>query len=300
MALPMRNLWAARYAQPSVGAAVWGTGINQVHYEYGSPHVRLNPVRPMEGMDPGSGPGSTENTAPYEATTQPEVNTWGYTRDDVNYYLTPEAGIRYGNRPDWTVPTPDSPLRFSAQDHPGWNATGAAKNAFRSLYEGSYRTFRGKTPRADHPNPTETVSEGWLNKINAGPIAIAKPSDPAQYERQTSMQQRFAVRVNDAGVLRGTVVPTSGIPSRVQPQRSPAYSEGERLYDMFPQQQTVDNEREFYFRTAGTGNQDWLENNETYDIEAIEREVPANPYIGPPSDAPQSGYGYTDEENFYA
>lgn len=300
MALPVRNLWANRYAQPSVGAGVWGTGINPVHYEYGSPHLRLNPIRPMEGMEPGEGPGSNDHTPPYEAASQPEVNTWGYTNDEVNYYLLTSSGMDWANRPDWTVPTPDSPMRFSAGKQPPWNANGAFNNAFRSAYGGARRLWRGKVPRATFTTPTETVSEGWLNKINAGPIAKAKPSDPSQYERQTSMQQRFAVRVNDAGVLRGTVVPTSPIASRVQPQRSPVYSQGQRLYDMYPVQQTADREREFYYRTAGTGPQDWLENNETYDIEPIEREVPANPYIGPPSDEPQADYGYTDEENFYA
>lgn len=296
MALPIQNMWASRYAQPSVGAAVWGTGINPVHSEYGSPHLRLRDTAPMQGMTPEPDP----KTEPVQATTQADVNTWGYTRDDIPYYLLPSDGMIWANRPDWTVPTPSSPVRFSAGDQPVWNATGAAKTAFRSMYGGARRIFRGKVPRATYAIPTETVSEGWLNKINAGPIAIAKPSDPAQYERQTSMQQRFAVRVNDLGVLRGTVVPTSPIKSRVVPQRSPVYSQGERNYDMYPRQHTADREREFYYRTAGTGPQPWMENNETYDIEAIEREVPANPYIGPPSDAPQPDYGYTDEESFYA
>lgn len=300
MALPMRNLWASRFAQPSVGAAVWGTGINSVHADYGSPNVRLNPVRPMEGMDPGDTSG--DNVTP-PAMAIPEAGSdrrlWGYTGDDLNYYLQSVAPSPFRDaRPDWTVPPEDNPSRTGTLGQPAWSAPGAVREAFRGTYNGARRLFRGKARYALYYEPTETVSEGWLNKINAGPIARAKPSDPAQYERQTSMQQRFAVRTNDLGVLRGTVDPTSPIESRVVPQRSPVYSGKQRHWDMFPKQQTPDREREFYYRTAGTGPQPWLEVNETYDIEPMEREVPDNPYIG--ESETQDQYGYTGEDNFYA
>jgi hypothetical protein len=303
MALPMRNLWANRYAQPSVGATVWGTGINAVHYQYGSSNARLNPVRPLQGQAVGEGPGAADTVTPPSdavADRTPDRATWGYTLDEADYYLQPSSPVVYDNRPGWDVPPEASPARMTAQDQPPMNATGAAKNAFRAMFGGASRTFRGKRPRATYAVPTETVSEGWLNKINAGPIAKAKPSDPSQYEVQTSMQQRFQVRTNALGVLRGTVDPTSPIPSRVVPQRSPVYSGEERHYDMYPRQQTVVRERPFYYRTAGTGPQDWLEANETWDQNAIERQVPPNPYIGPPSADPQLQYGYTEEDSFYA
>lgn len=297
MALPMRNLWASRHAQPSVGALVWGTGINSVHSHYGSPHLRLNPVAPMQGMEPPP----SEVTAPHEAVADrtPDRSLWGYQADDLSYYLQSVAPTpQYDNRPDWTVETPRNPSRFSTQGMPAWTAPSYVRDAFRGTYGGARRLFRGKARYALYYEPTETVSEGWLNKINAGPIAIAKPSDPAQYERQTSMQQRFAVRTNDLGVMRGTVPPTSPIKSRIVPQRSPVYSGQERHYDMAPYQQTADREREFYYRTAGTGPQPWLEANETWDLEPMERVPPANPYIG--QSETQAQYGYTGEDNFYA
>jgi len=256
----------------------------------------------MEGMGGQEGPGHPDTvTPPHEAVPDrtPDRALWGYTGDDLNYYLqTVAPGPFYDDRPDWTVPTTRNPSRFSTQKQPPYNATGAAKNAFRGLQDGASRLFRGKRPRADYATPTETVSEGWLNKINAGPIARAKPSSTAQYERQTSMQQRFQTRTNDLGVMRGTVDPTSPIESRVVPQRSPVYSGNERHYDMYPFQQTAEREREFYYRTAGTGNQDWLEANETWDLEALERTTPPNPSIGQVDT--QEQYGYTAEDNFYA
>jgi len=240
-----------------------------------------------------------EVTSPHEAVPQRSAEAWGYTQDDIPYYLTPTAGFYYDDRPPWDVPTPSNPSRFKTVDGlPPYDAPQKYSEAFRARLDGARRLFRGKAMFATYAEPTETVSEGWLNKINAGPIARAKPSSPEQYERQTSMQQRFAVRTNDAGVMRSTVDPTHPIKSRVQPQRSPVYSGEERHWDMYPKQQTADRERPFYYRTAGTGNQDWLEANETWDQEPLEREVPANPYIGAPEG--QEQYGYTSEDNFYA
>jgi hypothetical protein len=146
--------------------------------------------------------------------------------------------------------------------------------------------------------PSETVSEGWLNKPNEGPVAVAAPSSFEQYERQTSMQQRFKVQDNTRARERATDPARSEIPSRVVPQRSPVYSGEERHIDMFPYQQTPTKEREFYYRTAGTGYAEWMDVNEMWDQTAVERTPPADPYIG--QQDTQMNYGYTVEDNFYA
>jgi hypothetical protein len=288
MALPIRGIWAARAVQPGASVAVWGTGINPVHSVYGSPAARLSRLRPMEGMPGDVG----DHTPPYEGV--PDAGGYAFTQHENTV-----EGIYYDNRPAWDVPTEDSPVRVSTQGQPSYNASGSVKNTFRAMFEGAGRTFRGKRPRADYQIPTETVSEGWLNKPNFGPVAVAKPSDPVQYERQTSMQQRFAARSNELSQLRGTDALRHMINSRIQPQRSPVYSGEERHYDMFPVQQSPDTRREFYYRTAGTGNQQWLESNQMWDINAVERTPPPDPYIGTP-DQQVEQFGYTTEDYFYA
>jgi hypothetical protein len=293
MALPMKGTWAARAIQPSANELVWGTGINPVHYEYGSPAARLSAVRPLQGMSRGEGtPGAPETiTPPYEA--------YGDTRHyDFTELPNDAYGIFYDDRPPWDVSTPDNPSRYATGQHPPLGSTGSYKNQFRSIFEGAGRLFRGKRPRADYMIPSETVNEGWLNKPNEGPVAVADPSSWEQYERQTSMQQRFKTQDNSRAVERGTDPVREPIPSRVVRQRSPVYSGEKRHVDMFPYQQTPERERRFYYRTAGTGYQQWMQSNEMYDIEALERTPPADPYIGQADTQVQ--YGYTPEDNFYA
>jgi hypothetical protein len=146
--------------------------------------------------------------------------------------------------------------------------------------------------------PSETVSEGWVNKEQGRP-GNAKPSDPSQYERQTSMQQRYRARNNDHAVMRGTDAGRSHINSRVAGQIVKRYSEGLRHYDMFPFQQTPEtNRRAFFYRTAGTGLPEQMQPNEMWTQYPLERTPAPDPYIGPPDVS--MDYGYTSEDNFYA
>ena len=293
MAAPMKGIWAARYGQPYVGAGVWGTGINDVHSYYGSDPARDAPIRPMQGM-----PQDVHDvTPPHEATSSS-------TNRDYGYSYAPEGQLRttlnYDERVPWNIVPEDSPARFSSQGQPPVNASGAAKSRFRDTLGGAFSFWRGKLPRANYQVPTETVSEGWLNKPNFGPVARGKPSAWGQYERQTSMQQRFQTRANTLAVQRSTDEPREPIASRVVPQRTPVYSTGQRLYDMFPRQQSPDTEREFFYRTAGTGQPGWMENNEQWTIDAVERTPPPDPYIGTPDTSGQLEFGYTPEDYFYA
>jgi hypothetical protein len=293
MAAPMKGIWAARFSQPYTGALAWGTGINPVHAYYGSDPARESPLRPMQGM-PIDMP---DHTPPHEGVPQATYPgyQWGYQPEDSTY-----TTLETDNRPSWDVETPDMVTRSAPNQIPPLNATGAAKNRFRDLFGGAFQTWRAKLPRGTYMVPTETVSEGWLNKPNFGEVAKGKPSAWGQYERQTSMQQRFQTRTNQLAVMRNTDEPREPIASRVQPQRSPVYSGDRRHYDMFPKQQTPDTEREFYYRTAGTGQPEWMTNNETYDISALERTPPPDPYIGTADTSSQLEYGYTQEDYFYA
>lgn len=293
MAAPMKGIFTARFAQPYSGAGVWGTGINPVHMYYGSPPARGTALRPMEGFAPQH----HDLTPPHEAVPQRGIPgyEWGYQPEDSLY-----TTLEIDDRPSWDVLPEDSPTRFKANQLPPLNATGAAKERFRGLWGGAFQTWRANLPRGNYQIPNETVSEGWENKPNYGPVAVAKPSDPHQYEMQTSMEQRFQVRDNNASQKRGTDAARSAIASRVQPQRSPIYSTGERLYDMFPRQHHPDTEREFYYRTAGTGIPGWMEDNQMWDIGAVERTPPPDPYIGTPDTSSQLQFGYTTEDYFYA
>jgi hypothetical protein len=295
MALPFTGAYAARYAQTYSGNLVWGTGANPVHMYYGSPAARLQPTRPLEGRPQPAG-AVAEVSQPWEAIPDNVIpaNIWGYQpEDDMRTY------VYYDDRPSWDVPPEDNPSRISAYNQPSWSAPGKVNNQFRATRSGAHRLFRGKDPRPDYMVPTETVSEGWKNKPKGQP-ADAKPSDPSQYEMQTSMEQRYRSRNNRASVVRGTDEMRTDIPSRVVGQRLKVYSGQLRHYDMFPQQQSSWYERPFFNRTAGTGQPEWMMANEQWEVNAVERTPPPDPYIGQADAGPANDYGYTGEDYFYA
>ena len=249
MAVPIKGSFSSQYAIPQQGAGVWGTGYNPVHAIYGSPADRLNSLRPREG----------DVTPPFGAVPQELIPEpmWGYQMEDrPNQYYVADG------RPGWDVQTPENPSRYSTGDMPPYNATGAARTRFRSLMQGAYSVWRGKLPAANYMQPSETVSEGWINKPTGRPANASPPSDPSQYEIQTSMAQRYRARNNDSAVLRATDVARSHINSRVTGVKLKVYSTGQRIYDMQPKEQSPDNpdmSRDFYYRTAGTGLQDQME-----------------------------------------
>jgi hypothetical protein len=124
-----------------------------------------------------------------------------------------------------------------------------------------------------------------------------------QYERQTSMQQRYAVRNNNLAVKRGTDEPRTDIGSRTAGQKLKTYS-GEipgsnRHYDMFPYQ-ADQIPRPFHYRTAGTGYQQWMEANQWWQVQPVRRTPPPDPSMGIPETGEDQNFGYTAEDNFYA
>lgn len=286
MAAPFKGAWAARYAQPYSGASVWGTGANQVHALYGSPADRLLPLNPREG-EAQSNPDRTQAGEGRPDTT-PDTALWGYQPEDMPQLTY----LYYDDRPSFGTETANTKVRSSSQGHPPIDATGSAKSRFRGLMEGAHRVFQKNVDGY----PSETVSEGWLNKATSD-VAISEPADPSQVFMQTSETQRFRTRTNTASVERATDEPRASIDSRVQPMIAKVYSTGERLEDMFPYQQD-EIPRPFYFRTAGTGDPTYMQPNEMWDVGPIQRTPPPDPSLGP--DETDVAYGYTPEDQFYA
>lgn len=277
--MPYTGTWVRRRAVPQASNLVWGTGYNPVHERYGSEPARLSPIPGRQG----------DSHAPFGSVPEVLVNPeqWGYTVED-----SAVTGLTYDGRPAWNE-QPEQ-YRGDTDDHPPWSAPASVNERFRGVKGGAHR-FRQKLADA---LPSETVSEGWLNKPKGQP-ADAKPSDPAQYEIQTSMRQRELHRTNDTSVARGTDEPREGIASRIVGQRVKVYSGGQRHDDMLPREQTQ-RVRPFFFRTAGTGQERYMEPNTQYDIYPIERVPPPDPYIGEPETEITPNFGYTPEDQVYA
>jgi hypothetical protein len=153
--------------------------------------------------------------------------------------------------------------------------------------------------------PSETVSEGWVNKGATGKleethIADSDPADDSQVFVQTSQVQRYKDQNNDRALLRTGPhqdVPRTSIKSRVVGQKVKEYSGGLRHYDMFPRQ-IDDIPRPFYYRTAGTGPNPYLLSNENQLRTPLQRTPPPDPSMGV-VDSTLTGtgdYGYTSEE----
>lgn len=310
--------WSRFYTAPFSGAEKWGTGINPVHAQYG------------EGVDPVrvyGRPGATGNTqaggygverfpgrtAPYAAS--PDfIETgapWGYQPEDIAGLDVFQLSDPDANRHGMSI--------HHNEDHPNWmddeteNTRGVVPPQYRPPLgtpgrdtTGYYRDGQWDEDfEVSNEIPTETVNEGWINKLASG-FDIGKSaddvvvSDPAQYERQTSMQQRFKTQNNERAVLRMTDEARTPIGSRIVPMKVKVYSEGQRHYDMFPYQ-IDDMPRPFWYRRAATGRPWELRPNEMYVVEPLQRTPPPDPSLGPPESSLSDpnydvGYGYTSED----
>jgi len=277
---PLKGAWSREMSVPYSGARVWGTGINRVHYQRGpGPPLRTDPIRGRQGEFTPA-----HQSVPDQLTSR---ELWGYTTEDDAF-----TGVDYDDRPGWDQDPPQ--YRGRTDDYPPVNASGMVKHFFRSIMGGAHRIDQ----KLADSLPSETVSEGWLNKPK-GELADAKPSSPLQYEMQTSMLQRYQVRNNEASVDRGTDEPRTEIPSRTAGQRLKVYSGGLRHYDMFPYQQD-EIPRAFYYRTAGTGRPADMLVNEQWQILPVQRVPPPDPSLGPDETDVEGEYGYTGEDHFYA
>lgn len=306
---------------PYATAAVWGTGVNEVHAYYGEgPPLRVIGRRDAAGASPVAsgrhGERDYQKPADSSGTDAPQELTWGYPALDDSpdsFGMGADAPISVGDtapgeeffmneHPHWQDEAEEN--RGRATNHlPPWGHNGII---FRSIRMGAarYRLYRvpgsAYTPiSAEQANsmPTETVSEGWLNKVTSF-VADAAPSNPSQYEVFTSMRQRYGVRDNGRAQMRDTDCARSRISSRVMPMVEKVYSTGERSYDMFPYQ--IDQiERPFRYRTAGVGPTEWLLPNEYNHLDPVQRTPPADPATGVPEVVEPGAYGYTGEDAMY-
>lgn len=287
MAAPVSGLWSQLNANASdySGALKWGTGISGIYADYGE--------GPPLGM---TGRADTETDTPFR---------------DVPPALLPEEDYGYSMEDI----LPGDFAEFMTTDVPPWNVLPETRRGDAGLYPPPSLVPRPNGPSgawlrtvhqpgmledvgSPHSYPTETVTEGWDNKLS-GEVLTAGTSSPDQYERQTSMQQVNPApgRNNQAAVERGTDDPRANIMTRLTGMKIKPWSEGERLGDMFPYQQDMIL-RPFWFRNAATGPVEWLITNEYGQVLPIQRNPPPEPYYGPNesqgADIPD--YGYQPED----
>jgi hypothetical protein len=302
MAEPITGLWTRAYSVPYTGAAKWGTGINPIHQFYGSAPLRVygrNNEMPAVHAPATAPEDLIETAAP-----------WGYQPEDIAgldvFALSnPEAnwqGIPFDpdGWPDYEQTTGTTRAEPDPREIYPVGAPQGAAEYVRSLRYGP----RDTDNRVSNEVPTETVSEGWVNKpasgMNQGEsgdnVIVA---DPSQYEVQTSMTQRFKTQNNDRATLRGTDETREPINSRVAPMKLKLYSGQQRHYDMFPQQMD-DIPRPFHYRTAGTGRDLEMLPNEMVVITPLQRTPPPDPSLGTQDITLNQGggesFGYTYED----
>jgi hypothetical protein len=323
----MARAYRGPYARPSTypvpyaTASVWGTGVDPIHSYYGE-----GPPLRMLGREGSIGGSPVDNSASargrdYQTPGHssgidpPQEVTWGYPALDYapdSFGMGADAPISHGDvappvfqymddRPAWNEPVESQKIRQDASTMPSWGTSGRVMRAIRNgshryrLYPESTQGFYAPISAEQVDGiPTETVSEGWLNKVTSF-TAYAEPSDPSQYEVQTSMRQRFGTRDNHRAQARGTDEARSKIASRVEAMVEKVYSTGERAYDMFPyQQDQID--RPFRYRTAGVGPSDWMTANEYNAVSPVIRTPPADPSQGSNE---VTEFGYTQEDSMY-
>jgi hypothetical protein len=284
MGLPVTGSWYTRYAneQAYVGASRWGTGSNPIKEVYGE-----GPPLRSTGRIPGP-----DSPTPELSDVPSQVETafeYGYTMDDIAA-LTPQ-----GMPPGWGSETDE--IRNNVGDYPSWRENA---DQFRITNEATPRLWSGIGLESF---PTESVTEGWRNK-ETGAVADARTSDPSQYERQTSIQQVNPPegRNNQAAVTRATDDPRFNILTRLTGQKQKPWSQGQRNADMFPYQQDLII-RPFWYRIGATGDPGYLDSNEMYVSDPVQRDVPPDPDLGPEETNVymlEENDGYTAEDLTYA
>lgn len=299
MGEPVTGQWQRIYTVPYAGAQKWGTGINPIHQFYGSEPLRVY-GRQNEVPD---------ITPPHMA--MPDAveleSPWGYQPEDIAgldvFQISSADENRHGLNfiqdgwPDWGQTTPET--RGSADPATVYpvGSAGIIASHIRALRYGP----RDVDSEVSNEVPTETVSEGWVNKPasgmgegQSGDAVIV--SDPSQYEVQTSMTQRHKTLNNDRAVKRDADEPREPIDSRIAPMKLKLYSGEQRHIDMFPVQMD-DIPRPFWYRRAAVGRDLEMLPNEMVVIQPLQRTPPPDPSLGPQEiDVPSDGYGYTSED----
>jgi hypothetical protein len=288
--MPITGLWQeANLAE--AGAAKWGHGINPIHSIQGAGYGgRSNdPVHTSQGPE-----GLGGNTIGDEYLDLLDPAEGGYTDEDFASALWgygPQTGT--SDRP--AIPAATEDFRGHTNDDfpsPGYHQAGLPGGTnIRAEAHGQHVSANAKLGDKE-----ETVGEGWENK-ETGTLENAVVSDPSQYERQTSMQQRDQTRAGSQNPNTGTASEHSAPIGSWRPtwnQRIKPWSGGRRHYDMEPKEQN-DRIRPFWYRSAGTGYVEYMGANEArnYMTEPMQRQPVPDPYAGVP--VPQAGNVYVEE-----
>lgn len=302
MGEPITGLWKKQRSIPYATAAKWGTGINPIHAYYdGYPLRTYGRNQNIPDIQPPANapPGFVETNPP-----------WGYNPNDIagldTFADDFEAihGVSFvpDDRPYLGQPTTQTRATVPLDSARPWGSSGGFKNILRSVLTGPGNI--NYVHKESYQIPTETVSAGWVNKaasgMGEGTVANAVPSDPSQYEVQTSMRQRYEKQNNSRAVLRNTDDARTEIDSRVAPMKLKIYSgevvDSPRYYDMTPRTADV-MPRRFWYRTAGTGRPGEMIPNTQWTIRPIQRSVPPDPSLGPEEADLTGDYdGYTQED----
>lgn len=284
----------------------WGTGVNPVHAiategsaersqrarliapNYGS---SLGDIIPIEETDNWSAVAGDGELSPLEPDYSMDAWTpendlaeavWGYGDDTGT-----------GDRPRWDSSTQDfrgSTELMRGNEFPAWGTLQdgiPAGTIIRAQNHGAQVSKRTKN------RPTETVSEGWQNKVN-GAVLDSVDASPDQVYMNTSQVQRDKTRSGSQAAAGRMDDHTAPIRSRIIGMRIKLFSGGERHYDMAPRQaeQII---RPFWSRTAGTPPSDWMDPNQQQQTTPYTRSVPDDPYQGATVGNPPA-YGYVAED----
>ena len=268
--------WAARQENLYSGARKWGTGVNPVHAHRDQTGRNIAP----DGNDETVPSDITEYCVDYGFTDEEISNElWGYG---------PDTGT--SDRPP--LDTETNRATVGLYPPPGNYRAGRPGGAtIRAKNHGADATVTAKTTQPD-------ALAGFVNKPLSDVIEDAEPSDPSQYEMQTSMTQ---MRKDRTGSQRGAGSDSQYaalVPGRraTMAQRSYVAADAYRHAEMMPKQQDTIL-RPWRFRQVATGNPALMEPNAMYVSQPLQRVPNPDPYAGetiPAVDLP----GFTDE-GFY-
>lgn len=274
--MAITGTWKARQTTGYAGANVWGTGVNPVHA-----------LRTNEGRD--IAPDGIFAPVPQTIEDDYADDVYGYADED-------SASALWGYGPDTGLS--DRPRLDEDNDRSdarNWPPPGRFRSGIpggsviRSRDHGAEATVTAKGVQPD-------AQQGHAAKVNVfGEIDDAVISDPSQYEMQTSMTQMPKDRTGSQRGGGSDSEYTAPVPGRRPTMRQRAYvaSGQERHEEMMPQQQELIL-RPFHYRSAGTGNPEWMEPNAWYQREPLQRVPTPDPYPGveiPAGDIP----GFVDE-----
>jgi hypothetical protein len=261
--------WRQQLTSSYTGPRKWGTGINPIH---GS-------------SDDGTGRVLAPGEAPYGLPANSPMigDQYGYTIED----LAATGDFTFmREHPAW-----DEDAKRGQSDLPAWGHRKGPPSG-----TGLRAKKRGFNPRESVPQqyPSETVTEGWTNKVH-GAVLDSLMADDSQLYVQTSSVQRDETRDNNASQLRGTDAARAGIASRIPGMKVKNFSTGERMDDMTPWTQDL-YWRAFTVRTAGTADPAQMGVNEMYVSQPMTRDVPADVDQG--SNETDGNYGYVDGDYY--